>query len=164
MLIRKSKTKDILDIINIYAVAREIMVKSGNTSQWPAGYPEKEVILNDIEKGVSYVLEEDGVICATFCFIEGADPTYTYIEGRWFDDSAYATIHRIASNGKIKGIFKLALDFCLNINKHIRIDTHEDNIITRNLILKNGFKYCGIIYIPRDHSKRLAYERSDKIE
>ena len=40
----------------------------------------------------------------------------------------------------------------------VRIDTHEDNIPMQNMIEKNGFKKCGIIYL-LDGNKRLAYEK-----
>ena len=30
---------------------------------------------------------------------------------------------------------------------NIKIDTHKDNISMQKLLEKNGFKYCGIIYL-----------------
>lgn len=165
MEIRHTRVEEIDTLMEIFDLARLMMKSIGNVEQWPLGYPKRETILDDIKKGVSYVLVNNDQICATFSFIEGVDPTYLHIdEGKWLDNSPYATIHRVASNGRVKGVFKEILDFCLNKNRHIRIDTHKDNTIMRKLILKNGFKYCGIIYVNRDHSMRLAYERSDNFE
>ena len=41
---------------------------------------------------------------------------------------------------------------------HIRIDTHEDNVVMQNLLKKLGFKFCGIIHL-KNGDKRLAYEK-----
>ena len=49
------------------------------------------------------------------------------------------------------------MDFCQKITTHIRIDTHEDNIVMQKAIAKNGFHKCGIIYTD-DGSPRIAYE------
>ena len=40
----------------------------------------------------------------------------------------------------------------------IKIDTHEDNEPMRRSLIKNGFDYCGIIYLT-DGNKRVAYEK-----
>lgn len=88
----------------------------------------------------------------------GIDPTYnTIYEGQWLNDAPYATIHRIASNGEVKGIFRLALQFALNRYDNIRIDTHHDNIVMRNAIMQNGFSYCGIIHC-WNGDERMAYQ------
>ena len=42
---------------------------------------------------------------------------------------------------------------------HLRIDTHEKNLVMQNLVKKTGFSYCGIIYVD-DGTKRLAYEKT----
>ena len=44
------------------------------------------------------------------------------------------------------------------ITMHIRIDTHEDNVVMQNLLKKLGFKFCGIIHL-KNGDKRLAYEK-----
>ena len=40
----------------------------------------------------------------------------------------------------------------------IKIDTHEDNEAMRRSLIKNGFDYCGIIYLT-DGNPRVAYEK-----
>lgn len=160
MEIRHANINEIEDIVDVYGIAKETMNSIGNTKQWTMGYPYKEMVLEDIKNNNLYVITSDNTICGVFTFIIGNDPTYDYIEGAWICDTLYGTIHRIASNNKVKGIFKAAIDFANSKIKHLRIDTHEDNIIMRNVILKNGFKECGIIYT-REHSPRIAYERID---
>lgn len=78
-------------------------------------------------------------------------------DGKWQDDTLYATIHRIASNGRKSGVFKESIDFSKTLYDHLRIDTHENNKVMQHSILKAGFKYCGNI-ITTDNTPRLAYE------
>ena len=93
-----------------------------------------------------------------FAFIIGEDPTYRIIEnGEWKSDTLYGTIHRLASTGYTKNVFHEVMNFCLQKISHIRADTHEDNLIMQNLLLKEGFEECGIIYV-RDHTLRKAYQ------
>lgn len=160
MMIRPTRYSDIGDLLDIFAHARAQMLLDGNPTQWGDGYPAREQIELDVEQGVSYVIEQDGVLCGTFVFIKGDDPTYTVIEnGQWIDDVLpYGTIHRIASNGKSKGIFRVVLDWCSVRCNNIRIDTHQANSRMIHLIEQAGFNYCGIIYT-RNASPRVAYQR-----
>ncbi|WP_455539180.1 hypothetical protein [Terrisporobacter sp.] len=41
----------------------------------------------------------------------------------------------------------------------IKIDTHEKNISMQNLLKKNNFEYCGIVYL-EDGGKRVAFEKN----
>ena len=87
---------------------------------------------------------------------------YTYENGEWLNDNPYVTIHRIASDGKIRGIFACAVDYCRNFCDDVRIDTHESNLVMQGLIEKNGFQRCGTIYVA-DGSPRIAYQWSRSI-
>ncbi len=158
MIIRKSRIDDLDTISEIYSIARDCMRKNGNPDQWKNSYPERKVIISDIEKGVSFVIEENNEICGVFAFIEGSDPTYEIIEGEWLNDKPYGTIHRIASNNKIKGILNYCLNFCKSKTDNIRIDTHKDNLIMQHLLEKSGFIKCGII-ICDDGTPRIAYQK-----
>lgn len=158
MHIRKSVLDDLSDIEKIYALAREQMRRSGNPTQWGNTHPPREMIIRDIEEGVGYVVVSGGEICGVFAFIVGDDPTYGYIEGNWLNNERYGTIHRIAGNGRKKGILSCALDFCRKIEPNIRIDTHRDNKIMQHLLEKHGFANCGIIYVG-DGTPRSAYQR-----
>ena len=160
--IRLATYNDLDEIRNIFLVAKSKMVSDGNLEQWKdIEYPfcyTKE----DIDKGQCYVIENDNKeLVATFVYIIGDDPTYSYIEGKWLNNNKYGTIHRIASNNKEKHIFKTVLDYVLSSRIDIRIDTHKDNMRMKHLIEKNGFTYCGIIYV-RDGTPRLAYQRENK--
>lgn len=157
MTIRNALQKDFDDILRIYAHAREYMKHSGNPMQWGENFPPETLINDDIREKRNYVVEADGGIHGVFAFILGDDPTYARIEGAWKSDASYGTIHRIASDGEVKGIFAAAIAFCKTRSAHLRIDTHADNKTMRHAIEKAGFKECGIIYI-EDGSPRIAYE------
>lgn len=154
-MIRKAKIEDLKELMDIFESAKMIMRESGNMTQWSDGYPQKELIEQDIIKGQLYVIKEDEIE-ACFVLQTGEDPTYAYIEGSWLSNSPYITIHRIAKRGG-HDIFKKALSFAKEKIDHLRIDTHKDNVIMRHVLESNGFKYRGIIYL-LDGDPRLAYE------
>ena len=157
--IRKAVNTDLPRIMEIYELARNYMRKTGNPNQWKNNFPSKGLLLDDINKGNLYVITADSKIHAVFAFIIGEDPTYTYIEnGTWLSDTPYGTLHRIAGDRKIKGIFTIVTEFCEQKINHLRVDTHQDNQVMQHLICKNGFKKCGIIYVD-DGTPRIAYER-----
>jgi hypothetical protein len=157
-MIRNAEVEDLESILKIYEYARDFMKSTGNTKQWGDHFPSKELLEKDIMKRQLYVYEEDG-IHAVFAFIIGDDDTYQVIEdGKWLSNDLYGTIHRVASDGTVKGVLSKIVEFCEKKISHLRIDTHFDNKIMQHLIEKNGFQKCGIIYVA-DGSPRFAYER-----
>lgn len=159
MYIRKTETADLDDVMRIYEDARKFMRENGNPHQWHDNYPDKDLIIKDIEEGKSYVCIDDGDIVGVFFFNVGPDPTYLNIyQGNWLNDEPYAVIHRIASSNRKKGVATFCLYWCFEKWPNIRIDTHRDNIIMQNFLNKNGFTQCGIIYF-EDGDERLAYQK-----
>lgn len=163
MEIRHSTEQDFNRIMEIYDYARRFMAANGNPNQWgPTNWPPEQLIHSDIASGTSYVCVHENRVVGTFFFDEGEDiePDYRYIEyGKWLGDSTYGVVHRIAGDGSVKGIGKFCLDWAFGQCGHIRIDTHADNIVMQNLLNKAGFVHCGTIYLAKDHSPRLAYEK-----
>lgn len=159
--IRKGSPADLGAIMSCYDVARRFMRESGNHSQWINGYPSRELVMQDIKDGVSYVgVGEAGDIVMAFAFIIGEDPTYSVIEhGRWPDDRPYGTIHRLASDGTHRGVLRQCVEFCESYIGSLRLDTHADNITMQIAAEKLGFVRCGTIYCA-DGSPRLAYQKS----
>ena len=160
-MIRLAETKDLDAIARVYDAARAYMAASGNPHQWgDSGYPHRELLKEDIEKRRLYVIEENGAVHAVFAFMLGDDPTYSYIEdGQWPNQKPYGTIHRIASDGQIKGMFTKAFNFCRSRIDEIRIDTHHDNKTMQHVVTKHGFTRCGIIYL-ENGDPRIAYQYS----
>ncbi len=138
------------------------MRESGNLKQWTDGYPSADVFRQDIAQGVSYVVEEEDAVVATFALIPGPDITYAKIyEGQWLNDEDYYVIHRIASRRGVKGVLRAVLDYAFLLTQNIRIDTHRDNVIMQHLMQKYGFRYCGIIYL-LSGDERQAFQKKVK--
>ena len=155
--IRKAVWADFDRILEIYRIAREFMAKTGNPTQWGTNYPPVSMLEADIPAGNLYVVE-DGAIHGVFAYFTDPDPTYGYIDnGAWLDDSPYGTIHRVAGDGT-GGIFTAVLQFAMEQNPHVRIDTHADNKVMQRVLEKHGFQRTGIIYL-EDGDPRIAYER-----
>ncbi len=150
--------EDIPRLMEIFTIARRFMNETGNPNQWSDDYPGEELLRNDIKSSDGFVCILEGKIVGTFVLRGGNDPTYDVIyEGAWLNDLPYATIHRIASSGEVKGIMHIAMKFALQRYRTIRIDTHRDNMVMQNCIRKEGFAYCGIIHC-WNGSERLAYQ------
>ena len=164
MEIRKSQRGDVTRIMEIYAHARRFMAAHGNPRQWgPTNWPPERLILRDIAQGRSYVcLDDAGRIVATFYYAFGLDvePTYREIaDGAWLSDAPYGVVHRIASDGSVKGAGTHCLAWALARSGHLRIDTHGDNIVMQHLLAKLGFTHVGTIYVEEDDDPRIAYEK-----
>lgn len=165
MNFRKSTTKDVLEIMDLINQAKAYF-KLNNIDQWQDGYPNEEVILNDIKNGYSYVLEENQKIIASAAISLEADETYNEIfQGKWLSLQPYGVIHRVVvdSSQKGKGVSSIILketeNICLAKGIHsIKVDTHMDNLAMQKLLKKNNFSYCGIIYL-KSGSQRIAFEK-----
>ena len=160
MEIKVASKKDLIEMREVFDYGRNVQIKSGNLTQWKKGYPSDSLILEDIEKGAAHLcLSEEGEILALFSVFTEADPTYTEIEGQWLNNQKYATIHRIASTGKVRGIGQYCIQWVLSQYNNVRIDTHHENQQMKHILKKLGFKYCGIIYLDNGEA-RDAYHYS----
>ena len=161
MKIRPARMTGLDSIMKIYQYARRFMIEMGNTTQWKCNYPSRNIVEEDTFSGNFYVCERAAEIIGVFTFIIGEDKTYNQIDGEWHSNNTYGTIHRLASAGTVKGVSKFCFAFCKEHIDYKRIDTHKDNIIMKKVLLDNGFKVCGIIYV-RDGSPRIAFDYINK--
>lgn len=169
--IRKATEQDIDLILKMFDHSRTVMRQDGNHAQW-VGYPTRADVAEDVRRGVAYVIENlklknensqfpnpDNQYIGTFALVPGEEPTYGYIDhGRWIDErTPYCTLHRVAAmpgtSGVAEAVFRYIKDTCT----HLRVDTHALNRPMRHILEKEGFVYCGIIYMP-DGGPRDAYE------
>lgn len=166
MIFRKTTYADIPAVFTIIRQA-QYYLKSKQIDQWQNGYPNEASLAADIEHGYSYVMEKDGIIVGTLALIFDAEPTYTHIyEGNWkTTDTCYATLHRVAVAEQWKGtgiagkMLAEVKQICrLHSVSSIRMDTHRENTSMQRMMQKNGFAYCGIIYL-EDGAERLAFEK-----
>lgn len=166
LYVRPTAEGDEAAVMAMYDHSRSLMRASGNTTQW-VGYPTLQQLHADMQSHSSYVLTDaEGVAVGTFAMVAGDEPTYALIEqGRWLDSrTPYATIHRVACAPAQHGIAAQALAFAKSRHPHLRIDTHQSNSAMLHIVEREGFVYCGIVYMA-DGTERLAYEwwRHDEV-
>lgn len=165
MRFRKSTYDDISEIMNLVNQAKEYLKIQG-INQWQDGYPNENVIRNDISNGESYVLiYEDRVVgSSTICF--SGEKTYNEIfNGQWLTNDNYIVMHRVVVHNDFKGrglfgeiICKAEEVASLNNVNSIKIDTHKENLAMQKALTKNGFIKCGIIYL-ENNDERIAFEK-----
>ena len=96
---------------------------------------------------------------AVFAVCAGDEPTYQVIDplpeqagaetagapesenasGRWLNDEPYVTVHRVASDGKLRGVFGCIMNYLKGREDNVRIDTHQSNAAMQSQIEKNGY-------------------------
>lgn len=162
MEIRRATIGELPRVLAIYAEARAYMRKNGNPEQWGDGYPAEDTVRGDLEAGRLYVVCEESEIFGVFCYFFGDDPTYAKIDGAWLNDAPYGVIHRIAvsADAHRRGIASSCFAFGCEQSGNLKIDTHRDNLPMQHSLAKNGFTYCGTIYL-EDGSERMAYQKCD---
>ena len=161
-MVRKAKMGDMPDLLRIYDAARVFMAEHGNPTQWGDGYPIPEQLEEDIRRDRLYVVcDRQDIPHGAFAYILGEEPAYEAIDGAWPNDRPYGTIHRLAGDGTMPGIFAQCLDFCTEICPNIRADTHLNNLPMRHLLEKHGFVRCGMVNLElhEGDTLRIAYQR-----
>jgi GNAT superfamily N-acetyltransferase len=143
------------------AIARR---KVDGSNQWQDGYPNPEVIQNDIEKEVGFVLTLENEIAGYFVVLINDEPEYAKIEGKWLTTDDFVVFHRVAisednlGRGLAKSIFQFIEDYALkNDIFSVKADTNFDNRAMLSLFEKSGYVYCGEVYFRG--SARRAYEK-----
>lgn len=161
--------------MEILADGRSALAISG-INQWQGGYPQRDVVEQDVFRGESYAVEADdkSLIASAMISFRG-EKDYLWIEeGAWLTDTCveppvYVVVHRVAvdTSRKGKGVASFILRnaeklAATNKRLSVRIDTHADNTPMRNLLKKKGYTPCGKIHITHDEgldSARIAYEK-----
>lgn len=162
MNFREAKKEDIESILEVISHAKEYM-KRNNSTQWNENYPNKETIINDIEKNIGYVLIVENLIRGYMVVEFSDDEIYKNIKGKWKTFGNYASIHRCAIHKELRGqgygseLFKFAEKLALSKNiRSVRIDTAPENETMKHLFNKNGYEYCGTVFID---GEKIAYEK-----
>ena len=68
-------------------------------------------------------------------------------------------MHRIAVLRHGKGVVDFCINECFKVFPNLKIDTHRDNIPMQKVLKRNGFCYCGIIYL-ESGDERLAFQKA----
>ncbi|MDM1296889.1 GNAT family N-acetyltransferase [Empedobacter falsenii] len=128
--------------------------KEEGSDQWQDGYPNIDVVSNDIANGYGYVItDEKNNVIGYVAIINEIEPAYIEIEGKWLNDDPYIVIHRLASaqDVQIKGLGTWAMQEIEKVAKEkgvysIKVDTNFDNIGMLRVFEKLGYQYCGEVY------------------
>ncbi|MEF9876303.1 MAG: GNAT family N-acetyltransferase [Gordonibacter sp.] len=175
MQFRKTCVSDIDRIMDILADGRRSLAAIG-IDQWQGGYPHRDAIEGDVERGDSYVAVDDGgIVMATAMVGFAGERDYDRIEGgTWLTgcasgDLCYGVVHRVAVSDACRGcgMASLLLDNAERLTHEqgcasVRIDTHPGNAPMRRLLEKRGYAQCGTIYIAHAEEAtpdRIAYEK-----
>lgn len=167
--LRLAQEGDLPRIMAIVGQAQAFLAANG-VNQWQDGYPDETVMRGDIGAKNAYVLEVDGKICAIAAILFEDEPTYAAIyEGTWSTPEPYACIHRMAVDASCRGqgiadqmLRKVEESVRARGVESIRVDTHRDNHAMQRVLMRNGYKQCGVIYLARSKDKnteRLALEK-----
>ncbi|MEZ7497769.1 GNAT family N-acetyltransferase [Flavobacterium sp. Arc3] len=160
---RKATTSEIPQIWGILqkAIARR---KEDGSNQWQDGYPNPDVIENDIDKNAGYVLTEGDSILGYCALLINDEPKYQKIEGKWLTNDDFVVFHRVAisekhlGKGLAKKLMNLIADFAISNNIYsLKADTNYDNFAMMAIFEKLGYSYCGEVYFRG--SPRKAYEK-----
>jgi len=161
--------QDIDAMMDVVDAGKELLYNLG-IDQWQKGYPNRELLVSDVEEGIGYVITENDRI-AGICAVTFTDEeAYHDIKGAWLtpDTCLYATIHRgaIARRFQGKGLTSFLFSSVADMAREhgavsLRADTHPENMGMQRSLEKAGFKRCGEIIIvggPEDGDMRVGYE------
>lgn len=136
----------------IWTIIQQAIVRRKNdgSQQWQDGYPNEDVIKQDIAKGIGYVLTDDNTIIGYAAILFNDEPAYKLIKGTWLTNEEFIVVHRVAisdnyiGKGLAQKIFLFTEDLALE-NKifSIKVDTNFDNIPMLKILEKLGYSYCG---------------------
>ena len=160
---RKAIITEIPQIWDILQLAIKRRKEEGS-DQWQDGYPNPEVVQNDIEKGAGFVLTEGETIVGYCAVLINDEPQYAKIEGKWLTNDDFVVFHRVAISEKYlgKGCAKIMMgyieDFALQNNIYsVKADTNFDNMAMMKIFEKLGYTFCGEVYFRG--GQRKAYEK-----
>jgi hypothetical protein len=151
MQLRKAGLPELPVIWEILQQAIEQRRLDGS-DQWQNGYPNKQILYDDITKGYGYVMAEENIILAYAAIIFGVEPAYKDIKGQWLTDGNYVVVHRVASSNSSKGkgvatrLFEMVEELSIENKVYsIKIDTHFDNLPMLKILDRLNYTYCGEI-------------------
>lgn len=128
--------------------------KEEGSDQWQDGYPNLDVVIDDIANDYGYVIvENEQQIIGYVAIIDEVEPAYLELEGKWLSSGKYVVVHRlaVAQDVVIKGLGtwtmleaeKVALSKDI---KSIKVDTNFDNIGMLRVFEKLDYTYCGEVF------------------
>nr|WP_317631026.1 GNAT family N-acetyltransferase [uncultured Flavobacterium sp.] len=152
----------------VWEILQEAILKRKNegSTQWQDGYPNEQVVVNDIANGEGYVVEtHENILVAYIVVSERPEPAFEELKTGWLTfNTPYLVMHRLAitQNPKIKGLATWILQQVEKIaqSKNItslKVDTNFDNFAMLHIFKKLDYVYCGEVFYRG--SPRKAFEK-----
>lgn len=154
------------DLSEIWAILQQAIARrrAEGSTQWQDGYPNPEVVLNDISKRHGYVCIIDDTIAVYVAVIQNDEPAYDALEGQWRSHGPFVVLHRVAvsdaflGRGLAERIFRWAEDYARAHDIYsIKVDTKDDNKAMLHIVAKLGYAYCGVVHFRA--GSRQAFEK-----
>ena len=161
MEIRLAFPNEVDAVMKVIEDARKTLAKAGS-DQWQNGYPNDDIIIDDIISGQAYVALEEGELLAYAAVTKSPEVAYEAIyEGAWQGgETEYLVFHRIAVAADVQGqgVAQTFLEGLIEGFDYLdfRSDTHAENKPMQHIFEKLGFKKVG--KVPVD-GERLAYQK-----
>lgn len=160
---RKATSADRPHIWNILQQAILRRKKDGSR-QWQEGYPNEDVVQQDIDKGIGYVLTVDDRIACYAAILINDEPAYHELNGTWITNEDFVVVHRLAVSDEFVGqglaqkMLRCTEEYALTNNIFsVKVDTNFDNIPMLKIFEKLGYQYCGEVTFRG--GIRLAFEK-----
>ncbi len=160
-MFRLATSKDIEQIVQLLNSAKRRMASDG-LEQWADedGYPNREVVVSDIEKQEMYIIERDQQVAGVCVINDDFYDAYPVT----IDKSLARTIHRVAVSEKYLGqgigktLYREAIAKSNELGFDIVVvDTYSKNTKMCNLIEASGFTSIGEFQLFEDLPNWIMY-------
>lgn len=148
-MLRKALPKDIIQASKVLEEVKKHMINEG-IDQWDQAYPNKLVLIQDIDKEEAFIYEEEGELLAYMVLNERCDEEYK--ELNWKTGLPFLVIHRLFVKPTVqgKGISSKMIRYAeqyANENKYqsIRFDAFTLNDTANAVYLKKGYDLVGTV-------------------
>ena len=154
------------EIPQIWSIIQQAILrrKLDGSRQWQDGYPNPEVLQQDVDNGVGYVLTHGDTLIGYSAILINDEPAYAHLKGEWLTNGDFVVVHRMAiSDSELgKGLAQKMLYFAEDIALEnsifsIKVDTNFDNAAMLRIFEKLGYTYCGEVTFRG--SSRKAFEK-----
>lgn len=160
MILIKLVTINELDRMDEIKKSAVSFMQSLKIDQWDENYPTRMHFHDDIMNKVLYGYYDDGILLGAVVLMDENDPPYEELSN-WTDDVSFV-IHRLIvdPNAQGRGIGKKLVNYAHELArekgyKSMKVDTHLENYVMRNLLEKNGYYEVGYL----KSINRIAYEK-----
>ncbi|MDO5322510.1 MAG: GNAT family N-acetyltransferase [Clostridia bacterium] len=165
---RRAQAGDFDAILALLDHARAA-IRTLGIDQWQDGYPEPELIREDIALQRGWVFVDGEAIAGYAVLLSGREPVYDALDGAWLTlGDRYLTIHRMAIDDGYRGtgLSRQMIAFAEEQARSqslisVRADTHRGNLAMRGLMKNCGYEICGEVRydVTAGDPIRVAYEK-----